>query len=231
MENKLQFFYNEDANVTIRTQQVNNEPWFVAKDVANALGIIWNGKVLDSIPDEWKGMRSFLTPSSGTRGGGEQTLTVINEAALYKLAFRSNKPQADAFVNWVAGEVLPTLRRTGQYRIKSEAECVQEQQQRKRLPLPKFRPFFDEWKQRVKPYISRAELEDVADDMSITLGHVQKVYAGTSVSDQVVRGITSAALYNRKRDVSYPEPRPVCEQMCIKWDEMEESVLNEDTEE
>lgn len=107
METNLNLFYNEEANVTIRTQQVNEEPWFVAKDVVAALGIGWNGTTLASIPDEWKGMRTFRTPSSGTRGGGEQMLTVIDEAALYKLAFRSNKPQADTFVNWVAGVVLP----------------------------------------------------------------------------------------------------------------------------
>lgn len=70
METNLQFFYNEEANVTIRTQQVNNEPWFVAKDVANALDITWSGHTLDSIPESWKGMVSFTTPSSGNRGGG-----------------------------------------------------------------------------------------------------------------------------------------------------------------
>ena len=213
MENKLQFFYNEDTNVTIRTQQVNDEPWFVAKDVANALEITWSGHTLDSIPEGWKGMVK-LTPSSGTRGGGEQMLTVINEAALYKLTFRSNKPQADAFVNWVAGEVLPTLRCTGQYRIKGESECM-----RKRLPLPKYRPFFDEWKNRVKPYISWSELDCVASSMRVTMGHVRKVYAGTSVSERIVREITEQALYNRHRNVTYPEPEPVHEQMCIKWDE------------
>ena len=94
MGNKLQLFYNEEANVTIRTQQLNNEPWFVAKDVANALDIAWSGATLSNIPDDWKGMMSFNTPSSGDRGGGVQQLSVINEAALYKLAFRSNKPQA-----------------------------------------------------------------------------------------------------------------------------------------
>ena len=167
METNLNLFYNEEVNVTIRTQQVNDEPWFVAKDVVAALGIGWNGTTLASIPDEWKGMRTFRTPSSGTRGGGEQMLTVINEAALYKLAFRSNKPQADAFVNWVAGVVLPQIRQTGQYRIKSEAECIREQQQRKRLPLPKYRPFFEEWKQRVKPYISRNELAEVAEGIGL----------------------------------------------------------------
>ncbi|MFR4424415.1 MAG: Bro-N domain-containing protein [Parabacteroides merdae] len=219
METNLNLFYNEEANVTIRTQQVNDEPWFVAKDVVAALGIGWNGTTLASIPDEWKGMRTFRTPSSGTRGGGEQMLTVINEAALYKLAFRSNKPQADAFVNWVAGEVLPAIRQTGQYRIKGEAECMQEQQRPKRLPLPKYRPFFNEWKQRVKPYISREELEDVANAMAVSLSHVRKVYAGTAVSAQIVREITDEAKYNRKRNVFYPDPKPVCEQMCIEWDE------------
>lgn len=213
METNLQVFYNEKANVTIRTQQVNDEPWFVAKDVVAALGIGWNGTTLASIPDEWKGMRTFRTLSSGTRGGGEQMLTVINEAALYKLAFRSNKPQADAFVNWVAGEVLPSIRRTGFYNGQPSKP------ERARLPLPKYRPFFDEWKQRVKPYISRDELEAVADNLEVGYSHVRKVYAGTAVSGRIVREITDQARYNRKRNVSYPEPVPVHEQMCIRWDE------------
>ena len=50
METNLNLFYNEEANVTIRTQQVNEEPWFVAKDVVAALGIGWNGTTLASIP-------------------------------------------------------------------------------------------------------------------------------------------------------------------------------------
>ena len=155
---------------------------------------------------------SFNTPSSGDRGGGVQQLSVINEAALYKLAFRSNKPQADAFVNWVAGEVLPAIRQTGQYRIKGEAECMREQQQRQRLPLPKYRPFF-------KPYISRNELAEVAEGISVSYPHVRKVYAGTSVSEDVVRRITSLAKQNRSQGITYPDPVPICEQMCIEWDE------------
>lgn len=219
METNLNLFYNEEANVTIRTQQVNNEPWFVAKDVANALDIAWSGATLSNIPEDWQGMMSFNTPCGNYQGGGLQQLKVINEAALYKLAFRSNKPQADAFVNWVAGEVLPAIRQTGQYRIKGEAECMQEQQRPKRLPLPKYRPFFNEWKQRVKPYISREELENVANAMAVSLSHVRKVYAGTAVSARIVREITDEAKYNRKRNVFYPDPKPVCEQMCIEWDE------------
>ena len=219
METNLNLFYNEEANVTIRTQQVNNEPWFVAKDVANALDIAWSGATLSNIPDDWQGMMSFNTPCGNYQGGGLQQLKVINEAALYKLAYRSNKPQADTFVNWVAGVVLPQIRQTGQYRIKGEAECMREQQQRQRLPLPKYRPFFNEWKQRVKPYISRDELKEAADDLFVTYSHVRKVYAGTSVSEDVVRRITSLAKQNRSQGITYPDPVPICEQMCIEWDE------------
>ena len=218
METNLNLFYNEEANVTIRTRVINNAAWFVAKDVANALDITWSGATLANIPEDWKGMLSFNIPSSGDRGGGTQQLTVINEAALYKLAFRSNKPQADAFVNWVAGEVLPSIRQTGQYRIKGEAECMREQQQRKRLPLPKSRPFFEEWKQRVKPYISREELAEVAGSYNVTNAHVRKVYNGRTASRPIVEGITRIAKRNRRQNIIYPDPVPICEQMVIDWD-------------
>lgn len=211
MDNKLQVFYNEESNVNIRTEVIDGEPWFVAKDVAQALELTWSGHTLDSIPEEWKGMVKLTTPSSGTRGGGVQTLAIINEAALYKLAFRSNKPNADHFVNWVAGEVLPSIRRTGSYGI--EKEC-------KYLPLPKYRPFYDEWKQRITPHISRKELEGVALLLHLSLSHIMKVYRGTGVSSKVTRHITEQAMDNRKKGVTYPEPKPVYEQMVIDWDKM-----------
>ena len=113
----LQVFYNENENVNVRTQVINDEPWFVAKDVAMALNVTWSSHTLDNIPEDWKGVVNLTTPSSGTRGGGLQTLKVINEAAVYKLAFRSNKPEADRFVNWVTGTVLPSIRRTGSYSV------------------------------------------------------------------------------------------------------------------
>ena len=211
MDNKLQVFYNEESNVNIRTEMVNGEPWFVAKDVALALDLTWSGHTLDSIPKEWQGMVKLTTPCGNYKGGGLQELRIINEAALYKLAFRSNKPNADHFVNWVAGEVLPSIRRTGSYGI--EKEC-------KYLPLPKYRPFYNEWKQRITPHISRKELEEVALLLHLSLSHIMKVYRGTGVSSKVTRHITERAMDNRKKGVTYPEPKPVHEQMVIDWDKM-----------
>ena len=117
MENHLPTIDFTFQNHTVRTLSEHGETWFVARDVCEALDIIWKGSdSLQSIPDDWKGLRSFRTPSSqDNRGGGEQQLIIINEPALYKLAFRSNKPAAEEFTNWVASEVLPAIRKTGRY--------------------------------------------------------------------------------------------------------------------
>ena len=96
-------------NFPIRTQIEESNLWFAAKDVCAALGIGWNGTTLSAIQPAWQGMRRFRTPS------GNQQLRAISEPAVYKLAFRSNKPEADAFTNWVASEVIPSIRKTGKY--------------------------------------------------------------------------------------------------------------------
>ena len=102
-------------NHPIRTQLEGGNLWFAARDVCEALTIKWNGRALSAIPDEWQGLRSFLTPS------GNQQLRAILEPAVYKLAFRSNKPEADAFTNWIASEVVPSIRKTGRYEITETA--------------------------------------------------------------------------------------------------------------
>lgn len=210
----LQVFYNENENVNVRTQVINDEPWFVAKDVAMALNITWSGHTLDSIPNEWTQMVKLTI--SGSEGGVSdiRRMTLINEAAVYKLAFRSNKSEADRFVNWVTGTVLPSIRRTGSYSVSNEIP-----ESTKRLPLPKFRPYFSQWKENVKPYISRAELCLTAEKQRVTLGHVQKVYAGTAMSYPVAKCIQIMAKKNRQEGRTYPEKKPAYEQLCITWEE------------
>lgn len=204
METKMQVFYNEESNVNIRMEEINNQAWFIAKDVCTALELSEVSNTVKRLDDDEKLTRTVFVSGQG------REMWFINESGLYNLIFQSRKPEARAFRKWVTNEVLPSIRRTGAYGV--------EQQERKRLPLPKYRPFFDEWKQRVRPYISRDELECVAVDCGVTLSHVQKVYAGTSISAPVTRIITEYAQKNRRHDVIYPEQKPVHEQMCIDWD-------------
>ena len=96
-------------NHLIRVCEADNILWFVARDVCSALDIAWRGNTLDNIPTAWKGMRSFRIEQRN------QPLKCITEPAVYKLAFRSNKPEADAFTNWIASEVLPSIRKTGKF--------------------------------------------------------------------------------------------------------------------
>ena len=111
----------------VRTIAENETIWFAAKDVCAALGISWSSATLKPLPSEWKGVMNFITPSGNYKGGGKQRLSVITEPGLYMLAFRSNKDEAVALTRWVAGEVLPAIRKTGKFEAALE---------RKALPAP-----------------------------------------------------------------------------------------------
>lgn len=120
--NELQVFKNEEMGVDIRSEVIDGEPWFVAKDIAAALDISWTGHTLDGIPDEWRSMVNYTTFAPENGKTRNRRTTIINESAMYKLVFRSNKPEADRFVNWVVGEVLPSIRRTGTYTLPAATE-------------------------------------------------------------------------------------------------------------
>jgi anti-repressor protein len=99
--------------VAVRSISKDSTPWFVAKDVCRALGFpiraSGTASFLRGLDDDEKDMAKVPTP------GGSQTSTIINEAGLYRLVMRSNKPATKAFQKWVSGTVLPTLRRDGLY--------------------------------------------------------------------------------------------------------------------
>ena len=110
--NELQVFRNQEFG-SVRTLTVNDEPWFVGKDVAIALGFKTpRDAIRTHVFEEDKGVDSIVTP------GGKQQMTIINESGLYALVFGSRLPTAINFKRWVTSEVLPTLRKTGQYQVK-----------------------------------------------------------------------------------------------------------------
>lgn len=94
---------------TIRALSVDGEPWFVATDVAKALGYRMASDMTRRLDDDEKGTRSMRTP------GGEQELSVISEAGLYNAILGSKVPGAREFKRWVTHDVLPALRRDGAY--------------------------------------------------------------------------------------------------------------------
>ena len=106
-ETQLQIFNNADFG-SIRTLDINGEPWLVGKDVAEALGYSNSRKALiDHVDEEDKGVTKCDTL------GGIQELTVINESGVYSLVFSSKLPTAKKFKRWVTSEVLPAIRKHG----------------------------------------------------------------------------------------------------------------------
>lgn len=94
---------------TIRAVSENGEPWFVAKDVCDALGIARQQDSTRHLDDDERGECLVDTPS------GKQSMVVVNEPGFYRLILKSRKPEAKAFKRWVTHEVLPAIRRTGGY--------------------------------------------------------------------------------------------------------------------
>lgn len=105
----LQIF-NNSAFGAIRVIQQNGEPWFVGKDVCEALRYSNSRKALaDHVKENHKGVTFCDTP------GGTQQITIIDEAGLYSLVMRAKTEKAEAFQEWVTSEVLPAIRKHGGY--------------------------------------------------------------------------------------------------------------------
>ena len=109
--NELQIFNSEEFG-EIRTVTIDNEPWFVGKDVAEALGYKKpENAIANHVSDEDK--TSTLIQGSGSNY--KSKATIINESGLYALIFGSKLESAKRFKRWVTSEVLPAIRKTGSY--------------------------------------------------------------------------------------------------------------------
>ena len=107
--NELQIFNNSEFG-EVRVLEINNEPWFVGKDVAEVLGYKNGSRDINRHVDEDDRQNYQNGTLESNRG-----LTIINESGLYSLILSSKLPNAKKFKKWVTGEVLPTIRKHGMY--------------------------------------------------------------------------------------------------------------------
>ena len=113
--NDLQIFNSQEFG-TIRTVQIGEDPWFIARDITSKLGYA-NGKdaVARLVDDEDK--RIFLRSEIPTLEISNRGMTFINESGLYALTLSSKLQSAKKFRRWVTSEVLPSIRKTGGYQV------------------------------------------------------------------------------------------------------------------
>ena len=116
----LQIFKNESFG-EVRTLIIDNEPWFVGKDVAEVLGYNNTRDALSKrVDEEDKGVANCDSL------GGKQEMTIINESGLYSLILSSKLPKAKEFKRWVTSEVLPSIRKNGGYIANQESMTDEE---------------------------------------------------------------------------------------------------------
>ena len=116
--NNLKVFTNANLG-DIRVLTVNNEPWFVGRDIATTLGYVKPENALSAhVLEEDK----TTTLIQGSGSNYKSKTTIINESGLYSLILSSKLPKAKEFKRWVTSEVLPSLRKNGMYMTESVAE-------------------------------------------------------------------------------------------------------------
>lgn len=107
--NEIKIYENAEFG-QVRTLEIDGEPWFVGKDVAEILGYANSRKAItDHIDEEDKGVTKCYTL------GGTQEIIIINESGMYSLIISSKLPKAKEFKRWVTSEVLPSIRKRGLY--------------------------------------------------------------------------------------------------------------------
>lgn len=111
----LQIFKNEEFG-EVRTVTIDNEPWFVGKDVAEALGYQNGSRDINiHVSEEDRKILTAQNYQNGTFEIPNRGLTIINESGLYALIFGSKLESAKRFKHWVTSEILPSIRKHGGY--------------------------------------------------------------------------------------------------------------------
>lgn len=148
---ELQTFNFEE--LPVRTLEVDGEPYFIGKDVADILGYANGRDALSKHVDAEDKLTSQIATA-----GQNRNVTIINESGLYSLIFSSKLENAKRFKRWVTSEVLPTLRKTGAYQVPSD-------------PMQVLRLMFEATEE------TKQEIKNVKDDV-IDLKENQKLDAG-----------------------------------------------------
>ena len=176
------FTYNKNSQ-PIRVEMINDEPWFVAKDICKCLGLDNNRHAVSKLDDDEKGVMVCDTP------GGKQNLAAVNESGLYNLIFASRKPEARAFRKWVTGEVLPAIRRTGGY-MAPEYPRYPRRHEAMSIELLQLL-----W--MIGDYLNSGDQKAIALEPGVSTVSVNRVIQGKQRSPRILGALYERALRNR----------------------------------
>lgn len=179
--------FNFESN-SIRTLAINNEPWFVAVDVCNALNIANSRDALLKLDEDEK-TTVGLTDSQA--GNGAQSISIISESGMYTLILRCRDAVQKGsvphrFRKWVTSEVLPTIRKTGKYESKTTADDRTGLRNAVNMLVSKKGLIYSDAYNLVHQYMNVERIEDIpADKLQSAVEYVHRiVLEGELITEQ-----------------------------------------------
>ena len=221
MANEIKVFNNEEFG-SVRSMLIDEEPWFVGKDVAEILGYSNpNEAIQEHIDDEDKLNSKTLLSfeiNLGQRGGW-----LINESGLYSLILSSKLPNAKKFKRWVTSEVLPTIRKTGGYSIteKIDSYMIEDPAERARRWAEEYeeKKALETQLEEQKPLVEYAEHIQASKDV-IDMKSMAKLASKNGIKI----GRNKLFSFLRDRKILDKENIPYANYMNREWFEVVEST-------
>lgn len=192
-----EFTFNPN-NAPIRVQMINQEPWFVAKDVCDALGLTDTGKTVERLDDDEKLTRIVFV------SGQNRQMWHVNESGLYNLIFQSRKPEAKVFRKWVTSEVLPSIRKTGMYMPQKSRNTPVRYRKRENFNVKTLQMLW-----LVGENLMRGDQKDIALELGVTVQAVCGVLNGSIRSPRILNALYERALSNHNNCNLYATPEKV----------------------
>lgn len=166
--------FNFESN-SIRTLSINNEPWFIAKDVCDAIGLTNSRMSLIALDEDEKGVSLIYTPS------GQQEMNIISESGMYTLILRCRDAVKKGsiphrFRKWVTAEVLPAIRKTGKYESKTTVDDRTGLRNAVNMLVSKKGLIYSDAYNLVHQYMNVERIEDIpADKLQSAVEYVHRI--------------------------------------------------------
>ncbi|MBO5045044.1 MAG: hypothetical protein J6C45_08420 [Alistipes sp.] len=196
------FHFGGNEGTPFRVQLINDEPYFVGKDLCQILGFSKYRDVLASL-DEDERVSIFVDTL-----GGKQSMTAVNESGFYHLVFKSSHPKAAEFRRKVTMEILPTLRRTGRYEVKPQPKSVRYARRGEGITVEVLSLLW-----LIGESLHQGDQKDIALELGVDRRTVSRVLSGKQRSSRVLRALYERARWNRENDALYLNPGVMAERL------------------
>lgn len=192
------FHFGGNEGTPFRVQLINDEPYFVGKDLCQILGFSKYRDVLASL-DEDERVSIFVDTL-----GGKQSMTAVNESGFYHLVFKSSHPKAAEFRRKVTMEILPTLRRTGRYEVAQPQPKRQSVRYAKRGEGITVEVLNLLW--LIGESLHQGDQKEIALQLGVDRRSVYRVLKGEQRSSVILRALYERARWRRENDALYLQP-------------------------